>query len=241
MSDSGNARTMSLRFLALVVALGALLAGCAHPSSAPPVPSSIATHAESSDSLLLVTVDAVSAGLTYKDLLLVAGSTSYHLGPQASAALGAFSVNGKSTSDQPVAVGDVWRVPLSGVVDVELRDAHSGVSLQRFSATVYDTTPPGAPSLLLPKQGAIRVPVRAVFQWAPVSDPSGVTYTLQYWVAPFNAKTLVETVPGIKGPTFTLTSPALLPATSYHWRVSAMDAAGNVGAWSDESGFTTSA
>jgi hypothetical protein len=103
-----------------------------------------------------------------------------------------------------------------------------------WSFTV-DTTAPPVPTLVSPASAAKMNNTTPTLDWSDVTDPSGVTYTLQ--VATSSAfTTLVVNVAGIAASEYTV-SPALAAAT-YYWRVKAVDGAGNVSSWATARTFT---
>jgi uncharacterized delta-60 repeat protein len=89
-----------------------------------------------------------------------------------------------------------------------------------------DTVAPPAPSLVSPTDGTITINNTPTFEWTSVSDPSGVTYTLEI------VEQLTKT--GLTDNTYTLTGAEALPHGTYSWHVRAVDGAGNVGDWSEE-------
>jgi uncharacterized membrane protein len=93
-----------------------------------------------------------------------------------------------------------------------------------------DLTPPGAPTLLEPIDGAAISEERPRFRWAAVYDESlPVVYRLQVDNNPDFSSPEVD-VSGLADNVF---SPAVpLPVDNYRWRVRAVDNAGNVGDWS---------
>jgi len=105
-----------------------------------------------------------------------------------------------------------------------------------------ESVPPPVPAPLLPKTGA-KAKSKASFDWEDVTDPSGVTYTLQ--IAPdadFTVRILHKQ--GLVTSAHTLTETEKLPATSeetpYYWRVRAIDGASNKSEWSASSSFYVS-
>jgi len=89
------------------------------------------------------------------------------------------------------------------------------------------------PVLLLPEV-ASTVAAEAYFDWEEVTDPSGVSYTLQVASdADFTAIVLEkESLPHSE---YTLTEEEKLESTgkkAYYWRVKAVDGAFNEGGWS---------
>jgi hypothetical protein len=104
-----------------------------------------------------------------------------------------------------------------------------------------DAVPPPVPTPLEPQDGAQIVctegaPASVALSWTPVDDPSGIARydvaVVQYahiYPYPFTAQ-----VPGTQSQT-TISSEC---GYRYGWRVRAVDGADNVGAWSDEPGFS---
>ncbi|MEM2289220.1 MAG: PGF-pre-PGF domain-containing protein, partial [Candidatus Hadarchaeales archaeon] len=99
----------------------------------------------------------------------------------------------------------------------------------------HDTTPPSAPSLLQPEEGAT-VGVAPTFSWATVPDPSGVTYELEVDNEPTFTDPLVYRKLGLTE-NFHICENSLDIGT-YYWRVRAVDGAQNVGDWSENRCFT---
>jgi len=91
-----------------------------------------------------------------------------------------------------------------------------------------DSTPPPTPSLFSPTNGTITNDNIKTFKWSAVSDPSGVTYTLQVdndsdFTSPeINPSDLTDNA----------YTPPYLAEENYSWRVRAVDGAGNLGDWS---------
>ena len=98
---------------------------------------------------------------------------------------------------------------------------------------VMESKAPLVPVSWLPEAGD-KVGQRARFDWGDVTDPSGVSYTLQ--VAPdIDFNTLAVDKQGIPLSEYTLTEDEkLAPAgqKAYYWRVKAVDGAYNEGDWS---------
>ncbi len=101
---------------------------------------------------------------------------------------------------------------------------------------------PPAPELLLPLIGA-KAESEAVFNWDDVEDDSEpVTYDLQVaTAASFTSTSIVVDQEGLTESEYTLLEEEKLESTGedepYYWRVRAVDAASNVGDWSDTSTF----
>jgi hypothetical protein len=103
-----------------------------------------------------------------------------------------------------------------------------------------ESTPPPAPSPLAPEYGS-RVgafgPERPPFAWSEVSDPSGVTYTLQIAIDPEFTKLEVNRE-GLDTTTYTPDQNEALGKGQYYWRVKAIDGASNESEWSETATFT---
>ncbi len=102
-----------------------------------------------------------------------------------------------------------------------------------------DSTPPPAPTPQLPADNT-QSQAATLFGWSAVTDPSGVTYTLQ--VASDQAfSAVVLEKKGLVTPGYTLTEQEKLPSASkekpYYWRVRAVDGASNEGPWSAPKSF----
>jgi hypothetical protein len=102
-----------------------------------------------------------------------------------------------------------------------------------------DSTPPTAPALISPPQDTKAQPTVA-FQWSPISDPSGVTYTLQLAQdSAFTALLLEKS--GLTNPSYQLMDQEKLATAGkdkpYYWRVKAVDGASNSSPWSVPQSF----
>jgi hypothetical protein len=115
---------------------------------------------------------------------------------------------------------------------VRAKDGHSPPNESAWSSAwsfTIDLTPPPTPSLVSPASGTITNNPRPPFDWSDVSDPSGVTYTIQADNnSDFSSPEL--NVSGVA--TSAYTPAANLANNLYYWRVKAVDGAGNSGAWS---------
>jgi len=97
-----------------------------------------------------------------------------------------------------------------------------------------EDSPPAAPNLLAPENGAnggILGGFRPAPKWAPVDDPSGVTYILQIDTDPDFSDPILDKR-GLDRPFYALTTQEALPRGKYYWRVKAVDWASNEGPWS---------
>lgn len=131
-----------------------------------------------------------------------------------------------------------FKVPVSksGNHTVIASDGTNKISL----SFMMDSTPPLAPALISPAKNA-NVQALANFQWSSVTDPSGVTYTLQVASDPgFNS--IVVEKSGLTTNSYQLTQQEQLNSTGsnkpYYWRVKAIDLASNSSPWSTALTFT---
>jgi len=105
-----------------------------------------------------------------------------------------------------------------------------------------ESTPPSVPNLLDPKSGS-RENTRPTLTWQAVTDPSGVTYSLQ--IAEDSAFTnILLQKEELTATQYTLTNTEKLNKTSkeapYYWRVKAVDLASNQSQWSTPGSFYVS-
>jgi hypothetical protein len=99
-----------------------------------------------------------------------------------------------------------------------------------------DMTAPPAPTLISPVGGTRISDTTPIFNWGPVSDPRGVTYQLQIDDnADFSSTVVDET--GLTNAVYTLPDGDALQLGGYHWRVKAVDGAGNQSNWSTSEFF----
>ncbi len=95
-----------------------------------------------------------------------------------------------------------------------------------------ESAPPPIPQPLLP-EGEAKAKSTAYFDWDDVTDPSGVTYTLQ--IATNESFTDAWERTGLTESEYTLTKDEKMESTSleapYYWRVQAVDGASNVSGW----------
>jgi hypothetical protein len=102
-----------------------------------------------------------------------------------------------------------------------------------------DATAPPAPQLLFP-QPLTKANKLATLDWQDVTDPSGVSYTLQ--IATDNTfSILILQKPGLTTSAYTISEAESLQSVSkktpYYWRVKAIDTASNESEWSMSSTF----
>lgn len=127
-----------------------------------------------------------------------------------------------------------------------LKGAHTiiatdGTNTQQFTF-VMESTPPATPMPLKPEMG-IKAKSQAYFDWEEVTDPSGVTYTLQIATdEDFSTGSIVLEKTGITTSEYTLTKAERLKSASeeapYYWRIRAVDDASNASEWTGAGKFT---
>lgn len=104
--------------------------------------------------------------------------------------------------------------------------------------TLVDSTPPPAPTLVVPADGlTISCKSSQTLTWLPVSDPSGIL-KYELVVQRHSGDNNWQTAPsGQQVLTDKTTSVPVECGWYYRWRVRALDGAGNVGPWSGWSQF----
>jgi len=108
-----------------------------------------------------------------------------------------------------------------------------GGAASTVSITI-ESEPPGVPSLISPPAGEVfslfeNKPVE--FSWSSVEDASGVVYTFELsQQASFSGSVIRRE--NLEKPAFTLQAGQRPGPGEYHWRVRAIDLAGNAGEWS---------
>ncbi len=110
--------------------------------------------------------------------------------------------------------------------------ATDGTSTASSTFAMESQAPP-VPVPRLPKVAGT-VAAKAYFDWEEVTDPSGVSYTLQV-ASDADFTTIVLEKEGLLHSEYTLTEEEKLESTenkAYYWRVKAVDGAFNEGEWS---------
>ncbi|MBI5360236.1 MAG: DUF2341 domain-containing protein [Planctomycetes bacterium] len=100
---------------------------------------------------------------------------------------------------------------------------------QNLGPFKYDNTSPAATALLLPSNNEFISSATASFSWSSVPDLSGVTYTLQIDNYPGFSSPIVNKA-GIADAAYSLSgtgNEVLAGSSTYYWRVTAVDGAGN--------------
>jgi hypothetical protein len=102
-----------------------------------------------------------------------------------------------------------------------------------------ETTPPSVPQVVSPKQGS-RVglfdSITPTFEWVAISDPSGVSYSIQISTQSDFATTLLSK-DNLTESKYTLTDDEALSRGEYYWRVKAIDGASNDSGWTQSIEF----
>jgi len=130
----------------------------------------------------------------------------------------------------------IFKIPVSKFGQHTLM-ASDGVNAQSVVFTV-EATPPPTPLTSLPSENE-RMTKDAHFEWTPVSDPSGVTYTME--IAEDSKFTnIIMSQANIVANYIDITEDSkMLPGKDkpYYWRVKAIDRASNESGWSLVSSF----
>jgi len=111
----------------------------------------------------------------------------------------------------------------------------------RQFAFIMESTPPPTPLPLKPEMD-IKAEAEAYFDWEDVTDPSGVTYTLQIATdESFSADSMVLEKTELTQSEYTITMEQALQSVSkdapYYWHVKAIDSASNESQWSGTGSF----
>ncbi len=118
--------------------------------------------------------------------------------------------------------------------------ATDGTNPQTF-LFFMESTPPAIPPPLKPEMN-IKAPAEAYFDWEDVTDPSGVTYTLQIATSnSFSPDSIVLEKAGLTQSEYTLTREERLNSVSkdapYYWHIKAIDGASNESDWTGTGAF----
>jgi hypothetical protein len=123
-----------------------------------------------------------------------------------------------------------------GKHNVTATDAGGASATAVFS---METTPPSVPQIVSPKEGS-RVGlfdrITPTFEWVAVTDPSGVSYSLQISTQSDFATTLLSKE-NLAESKYTLTDEEALSRGKYYWRVKAIDGASNDSGWTQSIEF----
>jgi len=143
-----------------------------------------------------------------------------------------------TTADDTGKFSATFTVPKSkhGEHTITASDSTGITSTTTFTV---ESTPPEAPLPLLPKDGT-KAKSQALFDWGDVTDPSGVTYTLEVSTSE-NFTDIVLERTELSESEYTLTEKEKLETTSseapYYWRVRAVDGAENASDWTTARAF----
>ncbi len=146
------------------------------------------------------------------------------------------------TADPSGAFSVSFTVPASGAGQhsVTARDLTTG-GITASATFSIESTPPPVPTLLMPQQNT-QASVQPMFEWSAVSDPSGVTYSLQV-ASDAGFSQLIIFKQGLMPPEYQVQEAEQLQLTKisspYYWRVRAVDGAGNTSAWTAAGAFYT--
>jgi len=156
--------------------------------------------------------------------------TGFRIGNALAATYDTVNLSG-STVGQDGSFNYTFSVPKSkaGPHNINITD---GIN-NRSAAFTIESTPPPAPGLVAPSEGT-RFTKDARFLWESVTDPSGVTYTIEiaddsrFSQPVISQANLSQTYLDVPDASKTLPG----KSDGYYWRVRATDGAGNVGTWS---------
>jgi IPT/TIG domain len=120
---------------------------------------------------------------------------------------------------------------VGGKHNITATDANGATATTVFN---IETIPPAVPLIISPKEGGragLFDNVKPTFEWGAVTDPSGVSYSLQISSQSDFSTTLLSK-DNLAEPKYTLTDAEALARGTYYWRVKAIDGASNDSGWS---------
>lgn len=125
---------------------------------------------------------------------------------------------------------------MPGQHDIVASDAagHAAQASFTVESVTVESVPPAAPTPSSPSTGSrlgMFGSVTPTLHWSSVSDPSGVTYTLEISRQP-NFGSLVTQEKNLAAANYKLTGDEKLGQGYYYWRVKAVDGASNESSWS---------
>ncbi|MDD5312150.1 MAG: hypothetical protein PHO26_03810 [Dehalococcoidia bacterium] len=145
-----------------------------------------------------------------------------------SVATGTTTESGDFTSSFPAPGGK------SGAVTITATDMKNVTASTTFN---MEATAPEVPVIASPKDGAvvgIMGDTRVTFDWSDVSDPSGISYSIEVSDQSNFINKLVNRSK-LTDSKYTLTEAESLPQGEYYWHVRATDGAGNSSDWTSTS------
>jgi hypothetical protein len=156
--------------------------------------------------------------------------TGFRIGNALAATYDTTNLSG-STVGQDGSFSYTFSIPksIAGPHNINITD---GVN-NRSAAFTMESTPPPAPGLVAPSEGT-RFTKDARFLWEGVTDPSGVTYTIEiaddsrFSQPVISQANMAQTYLDVPDAAKTLPG----KSDGYYWRVKATDGASNVGGWS---------
>lgn len=168
----------------------------------------------------------------------------FYPGSQISVKIGNDSVASGSASSTTGEFEISFNIPAmtTGSYTVTVSDDVPGSSSDNVETFTFvmEGVAPAAPVLATP-DGIEKPKQPIVYEWADVTDDSGVTYTLEVFTTP-ELNVLILKKEGLTTSSYTATEAEKLPSVSkdapYYWRVTATDGAGNVGTPTEPVAFT---
>jgi len=144
-----------------------------------------------------------------------------------------------TTSDANGAFTATFPIPesVAGSHTITASDGTNSLQVEFY----MESQAPDIPPPLLPQMGA-KAKALTYFDWEDVTDPSGVTYTLQVATSEdFTPASIVLVQEGLIASEYTVTEEDKLPSRSkeepYFWRVKAVDGASNPSGWTGTGQF----
>jgi hypothetical protein len=171
------------------------------------------------------------------DTVTISG-TGFTGGKTISVTFGTVSVLNNINTDSSGSFTGTFKAPkgAGGEIKVVATDANNVSADAVFQ---MDKTPPPTPQIKSPANGATAGFVgstRVDFEWAEVTDPSGVAYDIQV-ATDSDFKSMVLEHSGLTTAKYESTDTESLPQGEYYWRVRAVDGANNASDWTAATRF----
>lgn len=145
-----------------------------------------------------------------------------------------YTTDGEAIPVAAPTADDEGRLSVSFAVPPSVAGSHAVTATDDVTTVTsiftMESEAPPMPRLLLPEFGSTSG-AEAYFDWEDITDPSGVSYTLQV-ATDDSFTTIVLEKEGLPQSEYTLSEGEKLAGDTYYWRVRAVDGASNESDWS---------